>query len=86
MDEVVTIYQAKTHLSKLVKQAQAGKTIYIGAHGHPQAVLSPLPAKKKVNIGVWAHKAKPVDYKALEALDAEIAADFEASINRDLDL
>jgi len=84
MDKVVTIYEAKTHLSELVKQAQAGKTIYIGAYGQPQAVLTPLPAKRQLNIGVWNHKYK-IDYGALEAMDAEIAAEFQKSIDQPLD-
>lgn len=74
MPKVINIYDAKTNLSKLVKKAKAGETIYIGAYGQPEAVISPLPAKKKINVGVWAHKAKPIDFKALEAMDAEIAS------------
>lgn len=58
MDKVITIYDAKTNLSKLVKRAQAGKTIYIGAFGIPQAVIAPLPTKPKIKIGVWQGKHK----------------------------
>lgn len=58
MDKVVTIYDAKANLSKLVKRAQAGKTIYIGAFGIPQAVIAPLPIKPKVKLGVWKGKHK----------------------------
>lgn len=53
MDKVVTIYDAKTNLSKLIKEAQAGKTIYIGAFGTAQAILAPLPTKKTVRLGIW---------------------------------
>jgi len=74
MNKVIPIYEAKTNLSKLVKKAEAGETICIGAYGHAQAVITPLPAKKKLNIGVWGYKRKLVDYVALEALDEEIAA------------
>ena len=56
MDKVITIYDAKTNLSKLVKSAQAGKTVYIGAFGIPQAVIAPLPTKSKIRIGVWQGK------------------------------
>ena len=56
MDKVVTIYDAKANLSKLVKRAQAGKTVYIGAFGIPQAVIAPLPPKPKVHLGVWQGK------------------------------
>jgi antitoxin (DNA-binding transcriptional repressor) of toxin-antitoxin stability system len=58
MDKVITIYDAKANLSKLVKRAQAGKTVYIGAFGIPQAVIAPLPTKSKIKIGVWQGKHK----------------------------
>ena len=53
MDKVITIYDAKANLSKLVKRAQAGKTVYIGAFGVPQAVIAPLPEKPQVKLGIW---------------------------------
>ena len=56
MDKVITIYDAKTNLSKLVKQAQAGKTIYIGAFGAPQAIIAPVPKKKPIRLGAWEGK------------------------------
>jgi prevent-host-death family protein len=36
----ITIHEAKTNLSRLVKRAAAGETIYIGAYGKPEAVLT----------------------------------------------
>ena len=80
MNKVISIYEAKTNLSKLVKKAEAGETIYIGAYGHAQAVISPLPVKHKINIGVWNHK-KQIDYDALADMDAEIA---DSMLNGDL--
>lgn len=73
MNKVVTIYEAKTNLSKLVKQAQAGKTIYIGAFGTPQAVIAPLPKKKPIKLGIWEGKHK-ITYtdKDLMETDPEI--------------
>ncbi|MCC6376506.1 MAG: hypothetical protein IT191_05755, partial [Microbacteriaceae bacterium] len=50
--EVVSIYDAKTQLSKLVKRARAGETIFIGAFGKPEAILAPLPKKPKIRFGV----------------------------------
>lgn len=86
MDSVVTIYEAKTNLSKLVKQAQAGQTIYIGAYGHAQAILAPVPTKKPIKIGVWAHKKKPNAYQPKDLIgpDREVEAEFEKSLNRPL--
>jgi prevent-host-death family protein len=37
---IVSIHEAKTNLSKLVKRAAAGETIYIGAYGKPEAALT----------------------------------------------
>jgi antitoxin (DNA-binding transcriptional repressor) of toxin-antitoxin stability system len=53
MDKVITIYAAKANLSKLIKRAQSGQIVYVGAFGIPQAVIAPLPAQPKVKLGVW---------------------------------
>ena len=37
--QTISIHEAKTNLSKLVKRAAAGESIYIGAYGKPEAVL-----------------------------------------------
>jgi antitoxin (DNA-binding transcriptional repressor) of toxin-antitoxin stability system len=86
MTKVVSIYEAKTNLSKLVKKAQAGETIYIGAYGHPQAVIAPVPAKKPIKIGVWAHKKKNSAYnpKDLIGSDPDINVDFDKSLGQPL--
>ena len=36
----IPIHEAKSNLSKLVKRAAAGESIYIGAYGKPEAVLT----------------------------------------------
>lgn len=78
MSKVVKIYEAKTNLSKLVKKAQAGETIYIGAYGQPQAVISPIPTKKTLKIGVWKHKK--IGYTGdIVSPDPEITKLFEDS-------
>jgi len=42
----ITIHEAKTNLSKLVKRVVAGETVYIGSYGKPEAVLTAVnPAK-----------------------------------------
>ena len=76
----ISIYEAKTNLSKLVKRAEAGETIYIGSYGNPQAVLSPIPMKPKIQIGVWAHKSikNAYKYEDLVNSDPEIVALMEA--------
>jgi len=37
--DTVSIHEAKTNFSKLVKRAQAGETIFIGAYGKPSVAL-----------------------------------------------
>ena len=41
-----SIHEAKTNLSKLVKRAATGETIYIGSYGKPEAVLTVVDQKK----------------------------------------
>lgn len=83
MKDVVSIYEAKTHLSKLIKQASKGKTIYVGAYGQPQAVIAPLPKKKLLKIGIYADKyiADAYNFDDLVGSDAEIVKKFEDSID-----
>jgi len=42
----VSIHEAKTNLSKLIKQAMAGETIYIGSYGKPEVALTAVNQKK----------------------------------------
>jgi prevent-host-death family protein len=43
----VSIHEAKSNLSKLIKRAAAGETIYIGAYGKPQAELTAISPEKR---------------------------------------
>jgi antitoxin (DNA-binding transcriptional repressor) of toxin-antitoxin stability system len=44
--KTVPIHEAKSNLSKLVKRAAFGETIYIGAYGKPEAIITAFdPAK-----------------------------------------
>jgi prevent-host-death family protein len=45
MPAFVTLYEAKTHLSRLVDRAAAGEEIVIAKNGVPQARLVPLAAR-----------------------------------------
>lgn len=85
MPKVISIYDAKTHLSKLVKQAEAGETIYIGAYGKQQAILAPAPARPIIQIGIWAHKADP-NYNSDDLIgpDKDTNKLFEDSSNSEL--
>jgi antitoxin (DNA-binding transcriptional repressor) of toxin-antitoxin stability system len=71
----MTIYDAKTNLSKLIKRAAAGETIYVGSFGKAEAVIAPLPVapKKKIQLG-FAKDDKNIWYtdEALFGEDEEI--------------
>jgi antitoxin (DNA-binding transcriptional repressor) of toxin-antitoxin stability system len=46
--ETIPIHEAKSSLSKLIRRAAAGETIYIGAYGKPEVVMSAVnPAKMR---------------------------------------
>lgn len=59
MTEIVNLYEAKTHLSKLVERAAGGEEIIIAKAGTPRARLVGLPAASKPRqpggweIGIW---------------------------------
>ena len=60
--QVISMHQAKSNLSSLVKRAAAGETVLIGAYGHAEAMLVPIKytlLKKK--IGVLAGKINVPD-------------------------
>ncbi|MDR2541886.1 MAG: hypothetical protein LBC80_00325 [Treponema sp.] len=42
----IPIHEAKTNFSRLVKRAATGETIYIGAYGKPEVILSAANQKK----------------------------------------
>ena len=45
MSKAINIHEAKTHLSRLVEQAAAGREIIIAKAGKPMARLVPLVGK-----------------------------------------
>ena len=81
MKNVIPIHEAKTNLSKLVKQAVEGKTIYIGAYGQPQAIITSIPeTKNKLITGAWAQNNDVVIPDDFDDIDQEINKMFENSI------
>jgi prevent-host-death family protein len=52
MTEIVSIYEAKTNLSRLVVRAAAGEEIIIAKAGKPKAKLAPYqPSRKRRRFG-----------------------------------
>ena len=47
MSRIVNLYEAKTHLSRLIEEAAAGEEIIIAKAGKPKARIVPLAAARK---------------------------------------
>lgn len=80
------IHQAKTHLSKLIEQAEAGEEVVIARNGKP--VIRLVPVEKVVDeprgpdgLPAWMGSLKgQITYgPGFEQSDAEIQRDFEQS-------
>jgi prevent-host-death family protein len=68
----INVYAAKTHLSRLIDQVNAGEEVVITRHGRPVARLVP------------ATVAKPRQPGVLEGKGYWIADDFDAPLPEDL--
>jgi prevent-host-death family protein len=90
----VNLYEAKTHLSRLVEDAAGGEEIVIAKNGKPIAKLSAAeqPAPKKRELGQWAkyltpeeikYRNSPQFWRDWKAMDAEIERDFERGLEED---
>ncbi len=75
--EIVNLYEAKTNLSRLVDQANAGEHIVIAKGGKPMALLTPLtPKKRTIRYGMMKGQfTVPADFDA--PLPDEIIGAFE---------
>ncbi len=82
MNKTITVHEAKTHLSKYIKQAKAGKPVSIGAFGKEEVVLMVAPKKKPIQFGIWAHKKKAYKDEDIVGPDPDIIKDFEDAINK----
>jgi prevent-host-death family protein len=72
--QTINVHAAKTHLSRLIDQAAAGKEVIIARAGKPVARLAPLidaPERPKRVLGLMAGRMK-------------IAADFDAPLPDDV--
>lgn len=78
MNTAIPIHEAKSNLSKLVKRAKEGETLYIGAFGHPDAILAPVPKqKKKIKYGTMSDgQLDGIDDSVLVGIDPDIQEMF----------
>jgi prevent-host-death family protein len=74
MTKSINIHEAKTHLSRLVEQAAAGREFVIAKAGKPLARLVPLalPVRTK-NLGLLKGKFKVPDNFNVPLDDAALA-------------
>ena len=90
MSKQVNLYQAKTHLSRLVEEAARGETIIIAKDGRAMAKLVSLNSGRKQprQLGQLASQAKGVDWtrwwRDWKAADKEIEREFEKSADEPL--
>lgn len=48
--KAIPIHEAKANLSKYIRQAKAGKPVYIGARGETEVVLTAAPKKQPASL------------------------------------
>ena len=75
----ISIYNAKTHLSRLLDRAAKGEEIVITRHGRPIGKLVPVVAKRpRRKLGLLRGKIRIAkDFDA--PLPASVLADFEGA-------
>jgi prevent-host-death family protein len=74
----VNVHEAKTQLSRLLEEVEAGERVVIARAGEPVAVLAPYrTATKPRRLGLFAGQARIHD--DFDELPADIAAAFGAS-------
>jgi prevent-host-death family protein len=79
MPKAINIHEAKTHLSRLVEQAAAGREVIIAKAGKPLARLVPLSAvPRPKKLGQLKGRIKVPD-NFNDPLDARTLALFQGS-------
>ena len=80
---IYNLYEAKTHLSRLIDRAAKGEEILIAKSGVPLAKLVPLPKPKaKRKPGGWEGKIRiSDDFDA--TLPDDIQSPFEGQVDED---
>jgi prevent-host-death family protein len=85
MDEPkpVNVYEAKTHLSRLLDRVAAGEEVVIARAGKPIAKLVPIPAKQPRVPGAWKHIKPPPDSFFFDPLPEEELRMWEGTSDQD---
>jgi len=75
--KTIPIHEAKSSLSKLVRRASSGETIYIGAYGRPEAIITAVnPAKMKAELRKQAFGCMRGKMELPEGWDAPLPDDI----------
>jgi prevent-host-death family protein len=88
MPRHVNLYEAKTHLSRLVEEAAKGETIIIAKAGKPMARLGPMGEGRALprTLGQLTQRSRDVDWREWwrqwKKADRSIEADFEAAATK----
>lgn len=77
--KAIPIHEAKTNLSKYIKQAKAGTPVYLGAWGNAEVMLSAIPKKKPGSLFGSMKGQLWISQEAWDKSEREIAEDFEKS-------
>lgn len=83
----VNIFDAKTDLSKLIKQLETKEedVIIIARNGNPVAQLVPYKVNDASNrLGACPELAELIDWETFDELDKEVEEMFEEAMNEDI--
>ncbi|MCQ3811208.1 MAG: type II toxin-antitoxin system prevent-host-death family antitoxin [Acidimicrobiia bacterium] len=80
---VVNTHEAKSRLSELIREAEAGVEVIVARNGHPVAKIIPWRPDRPVRVaGTWAGR---IGYRGdVVGSDAEIVAMFDESAEADV--
>jgi prevent-host-death family protein len=82
--EVVNVHAAKTHLSRLLEQVEAGQEVVIARAGRPIARLVPyVEVPRRRWFGAMKDEIRILP--GFDETDAEIQRDFDESIARPIE-
>jgi antitoxin (DNA-binding transcriptional repressor) of toxin-antitoxin stability system len=79
---IVNMHEAKSTLSKLVESIASGEQseIILARDGRPVARIVALEARASVRLGLAAGRFRRFDHAAFQAMDDEIARDFDGHV------
>jgi prevent-host-death family protein len=78
MEELLSIYEAKTHFSSYVQRASLGESFVVTSHGKPMAKIIPIevqasedPREAQIRAAIERIKARHADPKTPRVTQAE---------------